>query len=243
MGRLGAHARSPTRICVSLAVALGLLGVSAGCARSGPTSATSQSLAFVGASGAAKPARSIDVRPTNDRGELSPGYVVTRRVGGATCVGGSLIVSGNVFTCDVARGFYDPCWPAGDAQSPASVYCIAAPWTRQVTQLALTEPLPELRRAIPPRPLLWGVQLASGLRCTIRRGTPERFHGLPVRFTCGRFARLLGEPEKTKSALRIREIELHKNVSESYFTYGPIETISVAWYGVGEDESRRESSR
>lgn len=147
------------------------------------------------------------------------------------------MVVGGEYRCS-ANGIYDPCWAAGRAGSARAVFCLLVPWEKTVTAITLNERLEVARPdASELSPRIWALGLASGKRCIVRQGAGGEFHGVPVGFSCttGNLE-VLGEPNKAHPLWTVQGVYFHAVKGppyRTYYTYGPVEHVAVAWYGLG----------
>jgi hypothetical protein len=179
----------------------------------------------------------VGVRPTNERGMLKHGYIITAHESVEedpwTCQGSSVVAG--AYRCPAEHGIFDPCWPLGGITSAHDVFCLRAPWQHTVTEVSFRGHL-ELPTPYPCEPLfIWGVRLSNGGRCVALQGAVGMFHGTPIGFGCGGSElELLGVPNMAHALWTIREVYLHQTTQAPYYyhTYGPIGRIAVAWYGL-----------
>jgi len=223
-GRMGA------RGTYLLAAALATL-ITVGCGTASSTKVPSAATSAAAYQSNTEDATRVEYfEPTTRHGALKAGFGISKQVGRGRCEPSS-VVGGDAYRCTSADGLYDPCWPAGEAPGASSVYCIGNPWSREVTRIRLLERLQANARG---RSAIWAMELASGKQCVALQGTVNRVNGTPITFSCGESGRLelLGEPYMAKASWRIREVYLHSHGYTYSHTYGPIERIAVAWYGL-----------
>jgi hypothetical protein len=139
-----------------------------------------------------------------DQSTVREGYQVVGNLEGE-CVGNSHASNRpDAWRCFSPGSVYDPCFhPSGAADL---VGCLAAPWSKDVVLIELTEPLPippdftqEEILAGPP----WGVELSSGERCFWAQGGTGRVGGLRINYGCGERAILVGEANRSPQLWRI----------------------------------------
>jgi hypothetical protein len=181
-----------------------------------------------GAAGAASSTRILEVSPVTAADTLKPGYKLGPILHGGNCEAGSDVISG-VYRCFAGNGVYDPCWPDTASPTIPDVVCLLEPWSHTVVRIYVTAPL---QPSPAGRLYVWGVQLATGQRCLAAQGTHDLFDGQVVNYECSGSYRLvlLGQPNRSRPAWRIREAYLHTKTGR--YTYGPTVTIAVAWYGL-----------
>jgi hypothetical protein len=181
----------------------------------------------------------VHVRPTTSAGALKTGYRVSARLRGAECPEDSRAIHGDAYLCNVGERGGDPCWADAPRASAHAVYCLHFPWSREVTELALVRTLPRLF-STKPEPVPWGLELTNHFRCNAFISGTEVFDGSVVRYGCSPGAQfpytlfLLGQPTKSQGLWRIQSIYTHKRrgqYAKPYNTLGPVERVTVAWYG------------
>jgi hypothetical protein len=184
-------------------------------------------LAGCGRSHAASPppaTRVVSVSPETAQGTLKPGYYVGFHRDGVSCQDSSDVLSG-AYRCGGSLGIFDPCWADATTTLPA-VSCLFAPWSREVFRLVLTAPLAP--SAVGPV-YVWGMQLAGGQRCLAYQGTRSFFDRRPIDYYCGDSLELIGRPDASRPAWRIRELFTDTHGRPRY---GPTVTIAIAWFGL-----------
>jgi hypothetical protein len=186
----------------------------------------SGTLVTASASASAAPTRTVKLSPVTASDTLKPGYKVVATHYGGTCEPGSDIMAG-VYRCFSGNGVYDPCW----AELMTRVGCLFEPWSHSVVRIQTTA---ALEFSPPGRFYIWGVQLTTGQRCVAAQGAHDRFHQHIVNYYCGNRLQLvlLDQPNEHRSQWTIREAYLHHHGYSYHYTYGPVATIAVAWYGL-----------
>jgi hypothetical protein len=200
-----------------------------GAVRRGATSSASIRVRDAVAARGVRRTRVVSVRPTTSDGGLDAGYIVARTTTGV-CEPDSRLVAGETYACNVGEQIKDPCWPALGGRA---VYCMSHPWLRTVAEVKVSKPL--VPQGESEHAVLWGLELASGLRCEAHRGAGERYRKTLVTYRCGTTLALLGGPVRTSGLWRIREIEYSRR-SKSYIIKHEVR-ITVAWYGASHGES------
>jgi hypothetical protein len=76
--------------------------------------------------------------------------------------------------------------------------CPATAWSRNVTKLVLTKPLPAAygNQGRPPHGLPWAIELTKGGRCTLYTGGTGVVRGLRINYGCSNGGALVGGPHK-----------------------------------------------
>lgn len=158
-----------------------------------------------GAVAAPLPATRIHrVSPVTAAGRLAPGYRVTDS-GRGHCFSTSL-VDDRLWRC--FRGsntILDPCW---QARSAGTVLCLPEPWSREVTRVRLTAPLPAASKF---GRRIWGLRLSvgPGLGCTVATGAVGSVGGRPVSYVCAHDWALLGNhPDRRQQTWRMATARL-----------------------------------
>lgn len=127
----------------------------------------------------------VVVQPFGPLGLLSK-YRVTANVRGS-CFSGSVADQHrrSAWRCMAGNEILDPCF-LSPSRPHGFLACFSAPWSNRVVGLHLTKPLP-LKLANKGRPgsgLPWGVQLASGVRCTFETGATGLVDGKRINYGC-----------------------------------------------------------
>lgn len=107
--------------------------------------------------------------------------VADQRAG--SCWTGSIAAPApDTYRCFAGDQILDPCFAPPGVTRPATVACIADPWSAaQVVRL--TDPLPQIQPQPGARP--WALLLASGVRCTAVTGTVSSVAGVEMQYLCG----------------------------------------------------------
>jgi hypothetical protein len=156
------------------------------------------SAATAGSAPLGAPTKVEVIRPFGPLGLLH-GYKVTANVRG-TCFSGSLADQRrpNAWRCLAGNEILDPCF-----ESPSVPHgflaCFEAPWSNRVVGFHLTKPLPagEANKGYPPRGFPWGIQLASGTRCTFETGASGIVDGQRMNYGCVGGGVLVGRIDKS----------------------------------------------
>jgi hypothetical protein len=72
-------------------------------------------------------------------------------------------VGSNIYSCEPAQAAAEVCWPA-----PASVLCLADPWSKGLRRFATPGALPAVEPLATPMP--FALQLEDGTRCILPNG-------------------------------------------------------------------------
>jgi hypothetical protein len=169
-----------------------------------------------------KPTEVVVVKPFGPLGLLHA-YRVTANVRG-TCLGGSLADQRrrDAWRCIAGNEILDPCF-----KSPSITHgflaCFEAPWSKRVVGLHLTKPLPAhgpTRGGFP-----WGIQLASGKRCTFETGASGVVDGKRINYGCIGGGVLVGTVHRSSPAWTVFYQAGNTGT-------GPLvrEPIAVVWY-------------
>jgi hypothetical protein len=165
------------------------------------------------------------VRPVTANSILNPAYTVIATKPHEHCETYSQI--GPADRCFADSVVYDPCWRSyqnGGGRYTGD-YCLAAPWQRRVIHLTGQPPrdLPA-----PGGPTLWGLQLASGARCTFVIGSAGLYRGYRFNYACTQHRWLVGHPNRADPTWTITQIT---NTSQ-----GPtdLRTVQIvhAWFAL-----------
>lgn len=109
----------------------------------------------------------ITVKAVGANGEPVNGYQVVNRQGSPNlsgCPGPSPAAVGeNIYACEPAQAAAEVCWPA-----PASVLCLADPWSKGLRRFAKPGALPAVDP--PATPMPFALQLDNGMRCILPNG-------------------------------------------------------------------------
>lgn len=109
----------------------------------------------------------ITVAAVAGNGQPINGYHVVNRQPSANlsgCPGASPAAVGNdIYACDPSEAAAEVCWPA-----PASVLCLADPWTKSLRRLPSPGALPAVDPVGAPRP--FAMVLDDGTRCILPNG-------------------------------------------------------------------------
>lgn len=207
--------RPSARLLRVLPLSAAALSVLAACGSSGP-----------GSSAAGPPStQQVHVSPVTAAGSRVAGYRITARAAHAQCSAGSEAI-GQAYRCFAGNAVYDPCW-AVQAASP-TVLCVADPWLRTAAELRVSSALghiPPEGGGGPAEP--WGIQLASGQRCTLAQGAHGTFDGRVVDYYCTPSLSLLRGLDRRSATWTADSV-----VSKSgKLSRGPAEQIAIAWYG------------
>jgi len=82
--------------------------------------------------------------------------------------------------------------------------CAAAPWSRTLVRIALSEDLPRRDPSPLAAPPCWALVLASGTRCTFISGATAVVRGFRLNYGCDDGRVLFGSPRRSSSTWRIR---------------------------------------
>lgn len=74
--------------------------------------------------------------------------------------------SNDIYSCSPSAAGAHTCWPT--PASSTTLYCLGAPWDRTLRQLTSDVPLQPVTKPADPQPL--ALELANGIKCTIRTG-------------------------------------------------------------------------
>jgi len=171
------------------------------------------------------------VSPTDSNGALVTGYTIATTYAGGTCNGPSEVASPYGYRCfGGPSNVFDPCFPLASADGNA-VACVGSAWDRTVIKLELAQPLPSLdgssgSGSSDP----WGLQLATGSRCSMLSGARDQFHGRVVGYGCEGDLAVL-EPLHAQGPHSTADV-VHFDKTSS--TYGAAKTvgINILWYAV-----------
>ena len=80
----------------------------------------------------------------------------------------------------------DPCFasPFALTDDPGTLVCAESPFTDEVVQLTVTEPLPDRANRLDPTQLPWALELANGERCTLLGGATAGIAGMRINYGC-----------------------------------------------------------
>ncbi len=164
----------------------------------------------------------VVVKPFGPLGLLDQ-YRVTANVRGS-CFSGSLADQRrrNAFRCMAGNEILDPCF-ASPRVEHGFLACFEAPWSTRVVGLHLTKPLPRHGPITSRAP--WGIQLASGKRCTFETGATGAVQGERINYGCVGGGVLVGTPSRSGRTWTI----LYQAGNTGT---GPVErrAIAIAWY-------------
>jgi hypothetical protein len=201
------HLTGPRWTLVALALALCALGAGAGVAGSVPLT---------------EPTQVVVIKPFGPLGLLNQ-YRVTQNVRG-TCFSGSLADQRrrDAWRCMAGNEILDPCF-ASPSVPHGFLACFQAPWSKRVIGFRLTEPLPA--RGPTRGGLPWGIQLASGKRCTFETGATGAVDGKRINYGCVGGGLLIGTVDRSTRTWTI----LYQAGDTGT---GPVERqpIAIAWY-------------
>lgn len=141
-----------------------------------------------------KPTKVVVVQPFGPLGLLNA-YRVTANVRGY-CEGASLADQRrrNAYRCFAGNAVLDPCFVSPHVEH-GFLACFEAPWSTRVVGLHLTRPLPPHGRITGRAP--WGIQLASGKRCTFETGATGAVQGKRINYGCVGGGVLIGVPQRS----------------------------------------------
>jgi hypothetical protein len=109
----------------------------------------------------------ITVKAVAANGEPVNGYQVTNRQSSPNLSGclapSPAAVGSNIYACEPAQAAAQVCWPA-----PASVLCLADPWSKGLRRFAKPGALPAVEPLATPMP--FALQLDNGTRCILPNG-------------------------------------------------------------------------
>jgi hypothetical protein len=177
---------------------------------------------------AARTTKIVIVTPVTGAGNLKPGYVITERVSSGRCPSGSDVVHG-AYRCFAGNVVADPCWPDAD-QSPASVVCTQAPWSKKLYEIQKPGKLAHSPATLPATPM--GVQLTDGSHCETIDGAASLYQGKVIRYACGKGSSgLIGQPVRTTGLWTIERVHYDKKSGE-YVSGAPVK-IAVYYEGKG----------
>ena len=163
----------------------------------------------------------VQVRPVNAQGKLVTGYRVVKASSGASCSQESFFVS-EAWRCFAGSAILDPCW--AESGGALRVVCQGAPWEKTVWRLNLSEPLAKVRPL--KAPPAWGMELATGNRCSFAEGATDVIHGLRLNYACVRNdVWLAGWTIRTHSPWRIQTAVF----PSGRLTLGAIQPVSTVW--------------
>lgn len=116
-------------------------------------------------------------------GTIAPDLTVDQKVEG-TCFGNSSKVQrADAWRCSSGNMIIDPCF-SGTSGGPLA--CSSTPWTKSVTQLTLTRPLPApfVTRATSTDGSAFAIELANGQRCSLIGGATGSIAGRRINYGC-----------------------------------------------------------
>jgi len=133
-------------------------------------------------------------------GQVRADLNVVRRDG--ECFFASLKVARG-YRCVTGNLLRDPCY-ADVSRDSTEVVCAAAPWSRTLVRIALSEDLPRRDPSPLAAPSYWALVLASGARCTFISGATAVVRGFRLNYGCDDGRVLFGSPRRSSSTWRIR---------------------------------------
>jgi hypothetical protein len=107
------------------------------------------------------------------------------------------------YRCITGNLLRDPCY-ADVTRDSTEVVCAAAPWSRTVVRIALSDDLPRREPSPLAAPPHWALVLASGARCTFISGATAVVRGFRLNYGCDDGRVLFGSPRTSSSTWRIR---------------------------------------
>ncbi len=134
---------------------------------------------------------------------LRPGLEVVAEAGGSCFAGSSAAATRpDAWRCGVDNGILDPCFadPFLLPGETGVLYCAEDPFSRDLIELTLTEPLPEeggndldpLPNLFAPGFLFWALELATGEECTLLTGATAPIAGRRLNYLCEGGASVVG---------------------------------------------------
>ena len=133
----------------------------------------------------------INVVAVGADGQPINGYHVTNRSTSPNLTGcndpSPAAVGNNIYACDPPEAAAEVCWPA-----PASVLCLADPWTKSLRRFPAPGALPAVDPPASPRP--FALILDDGTRCILPNGIAlgGRADGTVPIYGCGQSTLSLG---------------------------------------------------
>lgn len=172
----------------------------------------------------------VHLRPVTSKGQLKPGYSVSKTYSFASCSAGSE-ATGNAYRCFAGKSNHslnrviDPCWVEGNKRY---VVCLRNPWSFNVVELTVSKGYDNSGRTTKHAKLPWGVQLPNGVQCGYLQGAGASINGKRVNYACAHSHEVLyGAVNTSGQVWTIRKA----TASHGSFTRHGRAQLGIAWFG------------